>query len=523
MTRPLTAPFWRRAACTLLAAALALPVAPLHAQAVGSGSGSVPGALPALGDSASEALDVAEEGRIAREILRSARGDPAFLDDPVLQGYLESIFLPLVDAARRSGQIGTDIDRPYVWTSFLVRDPSVNAFAMPGGLIGVHLGLIAMTAHPDELASVLAHELTHVTQRHIARSISGTQRTSLLALAAMMAGLVIAARGGNVDLAQAAVTGGQAAMLQGQLNYSRDMEREADRIGFGLLTATGHSPAAMASMFELLSSANRLNDSGSYPYLRSHPLTTERIAEARARVPDGAPAVPPAPPLHDLMRARAAVLMDPSTEALQRWLQAPGEGLDGLYRRALAAARLQDAAAGDALWPALQQAWVQPGLPADAARALRLLGAELQLALGRPQAAGLLADAADRSRAALLLRAEVARSQPDAAQPGSARAALDASVQALQAWVIEHPEDAGAWWALAQGARLLGQPVRAGRAEAEARWSSGDLGGALAALQAARRLPAGSEAIELHVVEARWRVLEAERRQRMEAARARGR
>ena len=499
-----------------------VPALPTHAQGT-QGAGSGPGTLPALGDSASEALDVAEEGRIAREILRSARGDPAFLDDSVLQGYLDSIFMPLVEAARRNGQIGADIDRPYVWTSFLVRDPSVNAFAMPGGLIGVHLGLIAMTAHPDELASVLAHELSHVTQRHIARSISGSQRTSLLALAAMMAGVVIAARGGNAELAQAAVAGGQAAMLQGQLNYSRDMEREADRIGFSLLTATGHNPAAMASMFELLASANRLNDSGSYPYLRSHPLTTERIAEARARVPDGATPVPPAPALHELMRARAAVLMDPSTEALQRWLQTPGGGDSGLYRRALAAARLRDAAAGRTLWPALEQAWAQPGLPEDAARALRLLGAELHLALGQPQQASRLVDAADRSRAALLLRAEVARSTVHAAPPGPARELLDASVQALQAWVIDHPEDAGAWWALAQGARQLGQPVRAGRAEAEARWSSGDLGGALAALQSARRLPAGAETIELHVVEARWRVLEAERRRRIEEARSRER
>ncbi|MCB1996281.1 MAG: M48 family metalloprotease, partial [Rhodoferax sp.] len=348
---------WRRAGCALLAAALGLPGLPLQAQGM-----TGPGALPALGDTASEALDVAEEGRIAREILRSARGDPAFLDDPVLQAYLDSIFDPLVTAARRSGQIGADIDRPYVWTSFLVRDPSVNAFAMPGGLIGVHLGLIAMTVHPDELASVLAHELTHVTQRHIARSISGSQRTSLVALGAMLAGLMIAARGGNADLAQAALVGGQAAMLQGQLNYSRDMEREADRIGFGLLVDTGHSPAAMASMFEKLSLASRLNDSGNYPYLRSHPLTTERIAEARSRLPDGAmvPNVTAAPPLlHTLMRARATVLMDPSTDALQRWLQAPGDDLPGLYRRALAAARLRDAAAGDALWPMLQRAWAR--------------------------------------------------------------------------------------------------------------------------------------------------------------------
>ncbi len=499
----------RRAGCALLAAAFALQALPLQAQTA---------ALPALGDAAAEALDIPEEGRIAQEILRSARGDPAFLDDPVLQAYLESIFTPMLETARRSGQIGNDIDRPFAWVSFLVRDPSVNAFAMPGGLIGVHLGLIAMTEHPDEFASVLAHELSHVTQRHIARSIGGSQRTSMLALAAMIAGLVLAARSGNSDVAQAAVLGGQGAMIQGQLNYSRDMEREADRIGFGLLVGSGHDPAAMASMFERLAMANRLADNGSFPYLRSHPLTTERIAEARARVPDAAPGLPPPPLMHTLMRARASVLMDPGTTALQRVLATPGEALPVLYARALAAALLRDAAAGDALWPALQAAMRQPGLPADAARVLRLLGAELQLALGRPQAAAALLDEGDRSRTALLMRAQVARSVPDAALP-PARVALEASVQALQAWVIEHPDDTAVWWALSQGAERLGQPVRARRAEAEARWSSGDLNGAIAALQTARRLPAGREAIELHVVESRWRVLEAERRKRMEEAR----
>jgi predicted Zn-dependent protease len=147
-----------------------------------------------------------------------------------------------------------------------------------------------------------------------------------------------------------------------------------------------------------------------------------------------------------------------------------------------------------------------------------MLAAEINLALRRPQAAAALVDAADRSRPALLLRAEITRSLPGAAQP-PARAGLDASVQALQAWVIDHPEDTGAWWALSQGAAALGQPVRARRAEAEARWASGDLDAALATLQTARRLPPGGEAIELHVIESRWRVFEAERRRRMEEAR----
>lgn len=495
----------RRLGCALLAAALALPAWPLRAQTA---------ALPALGDAAAQALDVPEEARLGHEILRAARGDPAWLDDPVLQEYLASIFDALLATARASGQIGADIDRPFVWTSFLVRDASVNAFALPGGLIGVHLGLIAMTGHPDELASVLAHELTHVTQRHIARSLGGAQRSSLLAMAAMFAGLVLAARGGNTDMAQAAIASGQAAMIQGQLNYSRDMEREADRIGYALLTGSGRDPAAMAAMFEKLAQASRLNDSGNFPYLRSHPLGTERIAEARSRTPAGGAALPPPPLLHSLMRARASVLMGPGASALQRWLNAPGDDLPALYRRALAAALLRDAAAGDALWPALLAAMHQPGLPADAARALRLLGAQLQLALGRPQAAAPLVADADRSRAALLLRAELAR--------GLGGALLHASVEALQAWVIDHPDDHTAWWALAQGAQPLGQPIRARRAEAEARWAAGDLNGAIDALQAARRLPAGAEAIELHVVESRWRVLEAERRQRIEQARMAG-
>ena len=113
-----------------------------------------------------------------------------------------------------------------------MRDRSVNAFALPGGYVGVHLGLIAMTGTRDELASVLAHELSHVTQRHIARGIANSKRQSLIGLAAMILGVLAASRAGSADGANAAIVGGQAAAIQGQLNFSRDMEREADRIGF---------------------------------------------------------------------------------------------------------------------------------------------------------------------------------------------------------------------------------------------------------------------------------------------------
>src|SRR5439155_1151642 len=136
--------------------------------------------------------------------------------------YLQGIFQPLVVAARQRGEIGPDIDQRFAWEPFLVRDRTVNAFALPGGFVGVHLGLISMTASRDELASVLAHEMSHVTQRHIARSVASSSRQSLVGLAAMILGAIAASRSSHADALQAVVVGGQAAMAQGQLNFSRD-------------------------------------------------------------------------------------------------------------------------------------------------------------------------------------------------------------------------------------------------------------------------------------------------------------
>jgi predicted Zn-dependent protease len=174
--------------------------------------------------------------------MRDIRRDPDYLDDPVLLEYLNSIWQPLVAAAKSRGDIDPGTDGQFAWEAFLVRDRSVNAFALPGGFVGVHLGLIAMTSSADELASVLAHELTHVTQRHIARSIGNSQKASLVGLGAMILGILAASRSNNADMAQAAIVGGQAAALQGQLNFSRDMEREADRIGFGVPGCRGVQP-----------------------------------------------------------------------------------------------------------------------------------------------------------------------------------------------------------------------------------------------------------------------------------------
>jgi beta-barrel assembly-enhancing protease len=522
-----------RALALCLACALALPLAPgLHAQ--GASPAPPPSAvrLPALGEAVSDDVSVGAEKRLGEQIMREIRRDPDYLDDAPLLDYLQATWSPLVSAARQRGDIGADLDTQFAWEAFLVRDRSVNAFALPAGYVGVHLGLIAMTASRDELASVLAHELSHVTQRHIARGSVNASRQGNLALAAMILGMLVASRANNADMAQAAVMGSQAAAAQGQLNFSRDMEREADRVGLAVMEGAGYTGAGMAAMFEKLDQANRLNDSGAYPYLRSHPLTTERIGEARLRA--GAAAAPVRPLLwHNLMQARARVLMDPSTQALARLqdldgaagaTSAPNERAAALYASALASALLRDGARAERAWAA---AWALPraGISredAAAERALALLGA--QVALQQGDAARAMERLArlrdDESRPALLQRAQAVLAWQ--ANAGSAQAAADAalraSAEALQAWTADHRSDSAAWTALSQAADRLGLKLRAVRAEAESRAAIGDLSGAIDRLRAGQRLArqrTQADFIEASVIDARLRDLLAQQRQLM--------
>lgn len=527
----------------LLASALAtaVPIAPV---AQTSGAAPAPAAavrLPALGDVASEGLSVGAEHRLGAQIMAELRRDPDYLDDPLLLDYVQSLWTPLLAQARQRGNIDPDIDTLFAWEPFLVRDRAVNAFALPGGHVGVYLGLIAMTASRDELASVLAHELSHVTQRHIARSIVSANRQSLVGLAAMVLGVLATTRSSsnsNSDATQAVIVGSQAAMAQGQLNFSRDMEREADRIGWGVYTGSGFAPVGVAAMFEKLENAYRLNDSGAFPYLRSHPLTVERIGEARARVEAAATRSSARSPLdHQLMQARARVLMDGSVAALRRQqaldaaatavpLPSASERLVALYGSALASLQLREGARAQA---ALDAALAIP-TDADDARArqaLALLQAQVlqatdQAARALAQLDALAATATPGSaRPLLLARAQAALAL---ARGGGNRAALRASIEALQTWVAEHGGDASAWSALAQCASAQGLSLRALRAEAEARAALGDLGGAIdrmgAAQRQARTAAAPPDFIEASIIDARLRDLNAQRRAQLAEARS---
>ncbi len=501
--------------------------------------GSIPAAaqirLPSLGESASQDLSVGLERRLGEQIMREARRDPAYLDDPVLLEYVQSIWQPLVAAARQVGNIDADTDRAFAWEPFLVRDRSVNAFALPGGFVGAHLGLIALTSTRDQFASVMAHELSHVTQRHIARSIAPQQQASLVAIAALLLGVLAASRTSNTDVANAAMMGGQGAAIQSQLNFSRDMEREADRIGYGLLASAGFAPAGQAAMFDKLDVANRLNDSGGFPYLRSHPLTVDRISEARNRTLL-APATSNQPTLlHALMQARARVLMAEGAQALQRLSGGTASTLlfdrvAALYAGALSASLLNDHAVAERMAvEAIQLAAAAPAAAdAPAERVLQLLQVQLRLAKGdAPRAWQALAAmrSAPTERPPMLLRAQAALGL-QRTDPESAAAPLRLSTETLQIWLAEQPNDSAAWEALAATSDALGLRLRSMRAAAEARAAVGDLTGAIDRLRAAQgntRTAAGQDFIEASVIDSRMRLFTAQRRQLALEARGEGR
>jgi len=511
-------PFPRR----LLAAALALSLAtaPLQAQV----------RLPQLGDSVSETVSLGDERRYGDWIMSQLRGDPAVLDDPLLQAYVESLWQPLMRAARQQGHVSEELAERFAWETLLVRDRAINASAWPGGYFMLNLGLIAMTAQRDELASVMAHELSHVTQRHIARGVAGEGKNTAITILGTLLGVIAASATGSVDAGIGVIYAAQTEAQRQQLRFSRDMEREADRVGHAVLADAGYQASGMVRMFERMDLANRLMDSGAFPYLRSHPLTSERIGESRQRVSlEGAEAPPQGLAVHSLMAARARVLMDERAEVLQSAaaLEAgareagPLPQLAARYTAALAAYKLRQRERGDAALQAAQG--YMSAVPADErAEVTRLLamlraeGAALNGDAGSGWAA--LAPYAEPERAQLLLRAQLA------ALPGSTAAQRGQVLEALQTHLALRPRDAAAWARSVRLWELQGQPLRAVRAQAEVHASHGDLRGAIDRLRAGLRQSrgAGADQIEAAVLDARLRALLTERRAWLEELYPRG-
>jgi beta-barrel assembly-enhancing protease len=262
--------------------------------------------LPDLGDASQSTLSAAQERRLGENIMREIRASAAYLDDPEVTDYLNGIGGTLV---------ANGPDTAGHFEFFAVDDKSVNAFALPGGFIGVHTGLILTAQSESELASVLGHEIAHVTQHHIARMLAAQQRSGLASMAAL-AVAILAARS-NAQLSQAAIATAQASAIQSQLNYSRDHEREADRIGLQIVEAAGFDAHAMPVFLERLQRASRLYEGGAPSYLRTHPLTFERVADVQNRT-QSMPfrQVPDSASFH-FVRARLSVLQQSPRDAVQ--------------------------------------------------------------------------------------------------------------------------------------------------------------------------------------------------------------
>jgi predicted Zn-dependent protease len=481
---------------------------PPQAQTVGSGN-----ALPHLGDG--QVMSLAAERRLGDRIARDLYRDPDYLDDVVVGDYVQAVWAPLLKAAVDTGEVPLELREQLAWELLVSRDRRVNAFALPGGYLGVHLGLIAATQSPDELASVLAHELSHVSQRHIARMVTRQNQQAPWVLGAMILAALAANASKNTDVVSAAVVGGQAVAAQTQLNFSRDMEREADRVGLSVMRDAGFAPAGFVGMFERLQQASRLNDDGAFPYLRSHPLTTERMADMRARIGLDSAGLSTTPPVsalwHRLMAERARVLAERNPDVWQGWLQHGSRAqapVQERYAAALAAWRLGHIAVAQALAAQLAQ---DTTLTSDPAGKAVLAALHMELWMAQPTqlrraSADVMAvrDAAVRSesRALRLLGAEVALHTGGAAMAETA----------LRSWVLDHPRDALGWQLLSRVHDAQGHPLRARRAQAEARVAHGDVPAALEILRAAQALPKEvqqQDALEQAVIHSRLRDLTA--------------
>ena len=227
--------------------------------------------LPDFGDSTEATLSPADERALGEAFMREIRARLTLVDDPLVEQYIRSLGYRLVAASDR---------RDLGFTFFVVEDESLNAFAAPGGFIGLNSGMILATESESELASVLAHEIAHVTQRHIVRAIDHANRSSLPILAGVLAAIIVGTQ--DVEAGHAAAAAVVGATAQSGINFTRQNEMEADRVGIRILADAGFDPSEMAGVFEKLQSAARY--SARLPeYLSTHPVTTNRIAEARDR------------------------------------------------------------------------------------------------------------------------------------------------------------------------------------------------------------------------------------------------
>lgn len=230
--------------------------------------------LPDLGEISDASLSMADEARIGRDFMRAMRDAGDVVEDAEVNDYINVLGHRLSAAVRMPG---------LQLTYFVVNDKQINAFAMPGGYVGINSGLLVGTQSEGELASVVGHETAHVTQRHIARMKAASDATSPLLLLGTVLAAVLASRAGGSQASIGTLSAGLGLQISNQLSFSRDFEREADRVGMQYLAQGGFDVRAMPAFFQRLDAANRYSDNNAYAFLRTHPVTSQRISEAQNR------------------------------------------------------------------------------------------------------------------------------------------------------------------------------------------------------------------------------------------------
>ncbi|HTU65347.1 MAG TPA: M48 family metalloprotease [Steroidobacteraceae bacterium] len=293
----------------VLLSALILAPPPVLAQASND--------LPDIGNPASSSLTVDDEYRIGLQVVRQLRDEGQIIEDPEVTEYLNGLGSRIV--AQATG------DSAQRFTFFFVRDDQINAFALPGGFIGVNYGLVLATRNESQLAGVLAHEIAHVTQRHIARRIHSQGRQSIATMAAILASILVGAATGSSDAMMGGISVAQGAAMQQQINFTRANENEADRVGMGFLAAAGFDPYGMPDFFETIgrrTGINGISRDALPEILQSHPVAANRIAESRSRASQFKDVHPSAESVsYSLTRERLRVLSTPPEDNVRRYYQ----------------------------------------------------------------------------------------------------------------------------------------------------------------------------------------------------------
>jgi predicted Zn-dependent protease len=427
--------------------------------------------LPALGRAGGGAISLSDEYQLGLQIMREIRRQGALFDDPLLRDYLQSI-------GHRLSSNSEDPELPFYF--FPVRDNSINAFALPGGFIGINTGLVLLADDEAELAGVMAHEVAHVTQRHVARYFEAASGMSLRSMAAMLGAIAVAASGAGPDATQAAVFGATAYAQQQRINFTRANEYEADRVGIQILADAGFEPEGMIDFFEKMQRDSAWIEARRPEFLSTHPLSSSRLNEARTRARRLEVADVPTGRLFPLMVARTRVLMAEHPRGAIEWFekQKPGDATRygtvvaltlagrGAEAEPLAAALVEKDGSIAPYHLALAEAQAAAGATARAdasyARAVHLFPTSTALALSHAEY--------------LLLRGQPAR-------------AHETVIELLQ----RVPDEPIHYHLLARAAEAAGSPADARYYAAERYLLQGDLLGAMDQLRQALAVPGSSE------------------------------